>query len=73
MARRVCARLKQLKVTVFCGKEFQFAYIQSVGTQGADGPTVQDGVAGIAGLAAAARSLHPRVHTNAQEAELGFA
>src|ERR1039458_8614251 len=74
-AQRACARQSNVMgpgtVRVFEGKEFQFAYIQSVGSQGAYGPPVQDGVTGFAGLAAAARSLHARVHPDAQEAELG--
>src|ERR1039457_2661912 len=49
----------------FWRKEFWFAYIQSVGLQGAHGPAVQDGIARLAGLAAAARRLHARVHTDA--------
>jgi hypothetical protein len=57
----------------FWRKEFWFAYIQSVGSQGAHGPAVQDGITGIAGLASAARRLHPRVYPDAQEAELGAA
>jgi hypothetical protein len=55
------------------GKEFQFAYIQSVGSQGAHGPALQDGVTGLAVLASAARGLHSRLHADTQEAEFGFA
>jgi hypothetical protein len=67
------ARYCRVDVQRFWGKEFQFAYIQSAGSQGAHGPAVQDGVAGLAGLAAEARCLHPRVYPDAQKAELGFA
>ena len=62
-----------LEAAGFWRKEFWFAYIQSVGSQGAHGPPLQDGVAGVAGIAAAARCLHARVHTDAEEAKLGFA
>jgi len=70
---RDCLRLVNFEVHGIWGKEFQFAYIQSVGSQGAHGPAVQDGFAGFAGFAAAAWCLHPRVYTDAQKAELGTA
>jgi hypothetical protein len=54
----------------FWRKELWFAYIQSVGSQGAHGPAVQDGVTGLAGFAAKARRLHSRVYADAQKAEL---
>jgi len=49
-------------------KEFWFAYIQSVGSQGAHCSPLQDGVTCLAGFTAAARRLHPRVHADPQEA-----
>jgi hypothetical protein len=52
-------------------KELRFAYIQSAGSQGAHSATVQDGLPGTAGFAAAARSLHARLHADPEEAELG--
>jgi hypothetical protein len=47
-----------------------FADIQSAGEKRADGATVQDGVAGAAGIAAAARGVHARLYADAEEAEL---
>jgi hypothetical protein len=71
MASLVCARLvEQDRSRFFALRSVWFAYIQSVGSQGAHGPAVQDGVTGIAVLAAAARRLHARVYADTQEAEL---
>jgi hypothetical protein len=50
-----------------------FADIQSAGEKRTDGATVQDSVAGAAGIAAAARSLHACVHADAEEAEFRVA
>jgi len=48
----------------------RFADIQSAGEKRTDGASVQDGVAGAAGIAAAARGVHARLYTDAEEAEL---
>jgi hypothetical protein len=54
-------------------EELRFAYIQSAGSQGAHGATVQDGFSRTAGFTAASWSLHARLHSDPQEAELGAA
>jgi hypothetical protein len=61
--------------TVLCSKfeELRFAYIQSAGSQGAHGATVQDGFSCAAGLATASWSLHACLHPDPKEAELGAA
>src|SRR6185437_10072450 len=51
-------------------KEKVLAYIQSARKKRPDGAAVQDRKPGSAGLPAAARRLHPRIHANPKEAEL---
>jgi len=48
------------------------AYVQPTSGPGPEAASVQDGQPGAAGVSAEARSLHPRVHADAKEAELGF-
>src|SRR5262249_20357270 len=47
------------------------AYFQSIGAQRPQAAAVQDGESGVAGVSAEARGLHPRLHPDPQEAELG--
>src|SRR5689334_15124590 len=49
------------------------AYIQSTGAQGPEVAELQDGLAGAAVLPAEAWRLYPRLHPDAEEAELGAA
>ena len=84
LAPRYFARLARRRAEMLCAslefgivctrfEELRFAYIQSAGSQGAHGATVQDGLSGAAGFAAAAWSLHARLHADPQEAEFGAA
>jgi hypothetical protein len=72
IAEMLCALL-ELRVVCTRFEELRFAYIQSVGSQGAHGATVQDGLSRTAGIASAPRSLHARLHPDPQKAELGAA
>jgi hypothetical protein len=51
----------------------QYAYFQSIGAKRPQAAAVQDGKSGLAGMSAKARCLHPRLHPDPEEAELGAA
>ena len=53
------------RVCAVTEEETGFADIQSAGEKRTDGASLQDGVAGAAGIAAAARGLHARVYADA--------